>query len=115
VINATGLGSLNLADVRDMDLYPTRGQTVLVAEPRTPVKRMYEFERKKYTVHFHVSLYNPSPLFTLANVVLETGITVPRNGSTQTLHMCFPARWAEVSSSAEVDKKMTGATSGTKT
>jgi D-amino-acid oxidase len=26
-------------------LYPTRGQTLLIAEPKTPISRMYEFER----------------------------------------------------------------------
>lgn len=45
VLNATGLGSLKLEDIRDTDVYPTRGQTVLVAEPKTPIKRMYEFGR----------------------------------------------------------------------
>ncbi|KAF2470995.1 nucleotide-binding domain-containing protein [Lindgomyces ingoldianus] len=41
LINATGLGSLALTDVKDTNLYPTRGQTVLVAEPKTPINRMY--------------------------------------------------------------------------
>ncbi|KAF2731576.1 hypothetical protein EJ04DRAFT_442803 [Polyplosphaeria fusca] len=41
LVNATGLGSLKLEDVRDTNLYPTRGQTVLVAEPRKPISRMY--------------------------------------------------------------------------
>lgn len=41
VINATGLGALKLEDVKDTNMYPTRGQTVLVAEPKTPMKRMY--------------------------------------------------------------------------
>lgn len=45
VINATGLGALKLEDVTDTNMYPTRGQTVLVAEPKTPMKRMYEYER----------------------------------------------------------------------
>lgn len=45
VLNATGLGALKLEDVRDTNMYPTRGQTVLVAEPKTPIKRMYEYER----------------------------------------------------------------------
>jgi len=45
VLNATGLGALKLEDVRDTNMYPTRGQTVLVAEPKTPMKRMYEFDR----------------------------------------------------------------------
>jgi hypothetical protein len=45
VLNATGLGALKLEDVRDTSMYPTRGQTVLVAEPKEPMKRMYEFGR----------------------------------------------------------------------
>lgn len=45
VLNATGLGALKLSDVLDTNMYPTRGQTVLVAEPTTPMKRMYEFDR----------------------------------------------------------------------
>lgn len=47
LINCTGLGSLKLEDIRDTSLYPTRGQTLLVAEPKTPINRMYEFERVK--------------------------------------------------------------------
>ena len=34
LVNATGLGSQDLADVRDEKLYPIRGQTVLVNAPR---------------------------------------------------------------------------------
>lgn len=45
ILNATGLGALNLSDVNDTNMYPTRGQTVLVAEPAIPMKRMYEFGR----------------------------------------------------------------------
>lgn len=45
VLNSTGLGALKLEDVNDTNMYPTRGQTVLVAEPKTPMKRMYEEER----------------------------------------------------------------------
>ncbi|KAL6152939.1 hypothetical protein ACJBU6_08106 [Exserohilum turcicum] len=41
LINCTGLGSLHLTDIRDETLYPTRGQTLLVAEPKTPINRMY--------------------------------------------------------------------------
>jgi D-amino-acid oxidase len=48
LINATGIGSLTLSDIRDENLYPTRGQTLLVAEPPKPIERMYEFERVKY-------------------------------------------------------------------
>ncbi|KAH8723211.1 hypothetical protein GQ44DRAFT_828411 [Phaeosphaeriaceae sp. PMI808] len=45
LVNATGLGSLKLSDVNDTYVYPTRGQTLLVAEPKTPISRMYEYER----------------------------------------------------------------------
>ncbi|KAJ4366121.1 hypothetical protein N0V83_007756 [Neocucurbitaria cava] len=48
LINCTGLGSYHLSDILDKTLYPTRGQTLLVAEPKTPINRMYEFERVKY-------------------------------------------------------------------
>ncbi|KAJ4365471.1 hypothetical protein N0V95_000406 [Ascochyta clinopodiicola] len=48
VLNATGLGALKLEDVKDTNMYPTRGQTVLVAEPKEPMKRMYEYGRTYY-------------------------------------------------------------------
>jgi hypothetical protein len=48
LINCTGIGSLKLSDINDTNLYPTRGQTLLVAEPKTPISRMYEMERVKY-------------------------------------------------------------------
>jgi D-amino-acid oxidase len=52
LINATGIGSLHLTDILDKNLYPTRGQTLLVAEPKTPIPRMYEYERlNKYEAH----------------------------------------------------------------
>jgi D-amino-acid oxidase len=41
LVNCSALGSLYLSDVKDTNLYPTRGQTVLVAEPKTPIPRMY--------------------------------------------------------------------------
>ncbi|OAG15238.1 hypothetical protein CC77DRAFT_1025005 [Alternaria alternata] len=46
LINCTGIGSLNLSDIKDTNLYPTRGQTLLVAEPKKPITRMYEMERR---------------------------------------------------------------------
>jgi D-amino-acid oxidase len=58
LINATGIGSLNLTDIRDTNLYPTRGQTLLIAEPKTPINRMYEYERtNKYedTIFFELT------------------------------------------------------------
>ncbi|KAL1795272.1 hypothetical protein ACET3X_007088 [Alternaria dauci] len=48
LINCTGIGPLNLSDIKDTNLYPTRGQTLLVAEPKKPITRMYEMERVKY-------------------------------------------------------------------
>ncbi|KAF2112133.1 hypothetical protein BDV96DRAFT_170388 [Lophiotrema nucula] len=42
LVNASALGSLKLEDVKDTNVYPTRGQTVLVAEPKTPITKMYE-------------------------------------------------------------------------
>jgi len=41
IINCSGLGALTLNDVRDTAVYPVRGQTVLLAEPRIPLPRMY--------------------------------------------------------------------------
>lgn len=41
VFNCTGLGSYNLGGVEDKQMYPTRGQIVLVEQPIEPLKRMY--------------------------------------------------------------------------
>ena len=41
LVNCSALGSLHLEDVKDTNLYPTRGQTILVAEPKVPIERMY--------------------------------------------------------------------------
>ncbi|KAF2637352.1 nucleotide-binding domain-containing protein [Massarina eburnea CBS 473.64] len=41
LLNCSALGSLHLSDVKDTNIYPTRGQTVLVAEPKVPIERMY--------------------------------------------------------------------------
>lgn len=38
LVNATGLGSLKLRDVADNDVYPIRGQTILLSSPRTFTK-----------------------------------------------------------------------------
>lgn len=61
LINCTGLGSLHLSDILDKNLYPTRGQTLLVAEPKTPIKRMYEFDRVKYDMCITCILVFPPP------------------------------------------------------
>jgi hypothetical protein len=34
LVNCSALGSLALSDVKDTNLYSTRGQTVLIAEPK---------------------------------------------------------------------------------
>ncbi|KAK5407974.1 hypothetical protein LTR06_007717 [Exophiala xenobiotica] len=39
--NCTGLGARHLGGVEDEAVYPTKGQTILIAEPKTPLKRMY--------------------------------------------------------------------------
>ncbi|KAF2713593.1 D-amino-acid oxidase-like protein [Pleomassaria siparia CBS 279.74] len=41
LLNCAGLGSYSLTDVADTTMYPTRGQTVLIAEPKVPLTRMY--------------------------------------------------------------------------
>ncbi|KUJ12415.1 putative D-amino acid oxidase [Mollisia scopiformis] len=41
VFNCTGLGSYSLKGVEDKLLYPTRGQVMLVENPKTPMERMY--------------------------------------------------------------------------
>ncbi|KAF2751516.1 FAD dependent oxidoreductase [Sporormia fimetaria CBS 119925] len=41
ILNCSALGSLHLTDVHDTNVYPTRGQTILIAEPEVPVQRMY--------------------------------------------------------------------------
>ena len=41
VFNCTGLGSYHLKGVEDKLLYPTRGQVMLVENPKTPMTRMY--------------------------------------------------------------------------
>ncbi|PYH94572.1 FAD dependent oxidoreductase [Aspergillus ellipticus CBS 707.79] len=39
--NCTGLGSCSLKGVEDKQLFPTRGQVMLVETPKTPFKQMY--------------------------------------------------------------------------
>ncbi|GAB7352873.1 hypothetical protein MBLNU459_g3470t1 [Dothideomycetes sp. NU459] len=39
--NCSGLGSYSLKGVEDKSLYPTRGQVMLVENPKTPLTRMY--------------------------------------------------------------------------
>jgi len=61
LVNCTGLGSLKLSDIKDTNLYPTRGQTLLVAEPKTPITRMYEMERVKYDNAILLVFLRPRP------------------------------------------------------
>jgi glycine/D-amino acid oxidase-like deaminating enzyme len=39
--NCSALGSFTLEDVKDTNMYPSRGQTVLVEEPKVPMNKMY--------------------------------------------------------------------------
>ncbi|ETS85867.1 hypothetical protein PFICI_03892 [Pestalotiopsis fici W106-1] len=39
--NCTGLGSAGLKGVQDANVYPTKGQVLLVESPKVPLKRMY--------------------------------------------------------------------------
>jgi D-amino-acid oxidase len=55
LVNCTGLGSLALSDIQDTNLYPTRGQTLLVAEPKVKIERMYEAEAKYERDHLMAS------------------------------------------------------------
>ncbi|KAL2428989.1 D-amino-acid oxidase [Exophiala dermatitidis] len=41
VFNCTGLGARHLGGVDDEAVYPTKGQTILIAQPKEPLKRMY--------------------------------------------------------------------------
>ena len=65
LVNCTGLGSLKLSDIKDTNLYPTRGQTLLVAEPKTPITRMYEMERVKYDHTIILAFLRPRPDYSL--------------------------------------------------
>ena len=65
LVNCTGLGSLKLSDIKDTNLYPTRGQTLLVAEPKTPITRMYEMERAKYDNAILLAFLRPRPYYSL--------------------------------------------------
>lgn len=60
LINCTGLGSLHMTDICDKNLYPTRGQTLLVAEPKVPITRMYL--RSQQRIHPITTYVFPRPL-----------------------------------------------------
>lgn len=47
VFNCTGLGAYSLGGVEDKSMFPVRGQIVLVAEPKTPIDKMYVRTPKK--------------------------------------------------------------------
>lgn len=60
VFNCTGLGARLLGGVADELVYPTKGQTLLVAEPAQPLQRMYIRMTKRWGNEFaHVF---PRPL-----------------------------------------------------
>lgn len=60
VFNCTGLGARLLGGVADELVYPTKGQTLLVAEPAQPLQRMYIRVTKRWGNEFaHVF---PRPL-----------------------------------------------------
>lgn len=40
IFNCTGLGARDLGGVKDDKMHPTKGQTILIAEPVAPVERM---------------------------------------------------------------------------
>ena len=63
LVNCSALGSLHLEDVKDTNLYPTRGQTILTAEPKTPIERMYLRTPKRIdpTVAYVVSSSSSQP------------------------------------------------------
>ncbi|KAI8933528.1 hypothetical protein NX059_009265 [Plenodomus lindquistii] len=60
LVNCTGIGSLHLTDIKDTNLYPTRGQTFLVAEPKVPINRMYL--RSQQRIHPTTTYVFPRPL-----------------------------------------------------
>ncbi|KAF2853383.1 D-amino-acid oxidase-like protein [Plenodomus tracheiphilus IPT5] len=66
LVNCTGIGSLHLSDIKDTALYPTRGQTLLIEEPKVPITRMYEFEqrylRSQQRIHPTTTYIFPRPL-----------------------------------------------------
>lgn len=60
LVNCSALGSLFLTDVQDKNVYPTRGQTVLIAEPKEPIPQMYIRSPKR--LFSHVTYIFPRPL-----------------------------------------------------
>jgi hypothetical protein len=122
LINATGIGSLNLTDIKDTNLYPTRGQTWLVSEPKAPITRMYEFERtNKYEARFraftHSFLHPPSYPTKLSKARANkrlTGTFAHPNASTQQPRTSSHAPLVVASFWAEVARNTTGVRSGMK-
>ncbi|KAJ7484471.1 D-amino-acid oxidase [Mycena latifolia] len=49
VINCTGLGALSLGDVLDTDVYPTRGETILIRAPWVDHSMTYFFKNGDYS------------------------------------------------------------------
>ncbi|KAL1868998.1 hypothetical protein Plec18167_008000 [Paecilomyces lecythidis] len=48
VFNCTALGARNLGGVEDKNVYPAKGQTLLIAEPKTPIRKMYIWDSSKF-------------------------------------------------------------------
>lgn len=46
--NCTGLGARHLGGVEDHAVYPTKGQTLLIAEPTKPLERMYIYASSRW-------------------------------------------------------------------
>lgn len=60
IFNCTGLGAKHLGGVEDQSVFPDRGQTLLVAEPKQPLQRMYVYSSPRWGTEFaHVF---PRPL-----------------------------------------------------
>ncbi|KAJ9361527.1 hypothetical protein DTO027B9_688 [Paecilomyces variotii] len=48
VFNCTGLGARTLGGVEDKNVYPAKGQTILIAEPKTPIQKMYIWDTSRF-------------------------------------------------------------------
>jgi hypothetical protein len=112
LVNCTGLGSLKLSDINDTNLYPTRGQTLLVAEPRTPITRMYEMERVKYDNAILLASSHQTACYATTLLTSQLGISAPPSELIPRLRMSSPARWAAASFWVAVDRTIFGVKSG---
>jgi glycine/D-amino acid oxidase-like deaminating enzyme len=62
VFNCTGLGARDLGGVNDENMHPTKGQTILIEEPITPLKRMAVWAQPSLFGPNEVSHVFPRPL-----------------------------------------------------